>query len=103
MNTKETSVWEFVEKYYPNYSRCNEIAENDDLQVIVDAEIEEGSCAEDYFYSIADDLGMERDEHGKIRLTNLSIRQEAKYRLNESNAIIFERAIEGYLETLKKQ
>jgi len=97
------NAWEFVEKYYPNYSGCSEIAENDDLHCIVDGEIEPNSCAEDYFYSIADDLGMERDVNGEIRLTNLSIRQEAKYRLNESNAIVFERAIEGYLKSLKEQ
>lgn len=64
-----TDVWEFVETYYPNYSACDEILRNNDLQ----KQIEEGEQSE----------------------------EDLKEQLNDSNAYIYGKAIEGYIESLK--
>ena len=77
-------VWEFVEKYHPKYYSDNEIAIADELQKIVDGEVEEGSCAEDYFINTCDE--------------NMEVVKE-KY--NKVHRSIYEKAIEGYLESLK--
>ncbi len=47
MATKETRAWDFVEKYYPNYTSSMLIAYSDDLQKIIDKEEDEGSDAEE--------------------------------------------------------
>ena len=36
----ERTVWDFVERYYPDYSRSDEIAYADDLQKLIDKEID---------------------------------------------------------------
>ena len=82
--TSEINVWNFVEENYPNYYKCGEIAENDDLQKIVDGEI--NGDAEDLYNNFLTELG---DEEQVIVM--------AQNRLHESNAYIFQRAIEGFL------
>jgi len=44
-NNNPISAWDFVEKYYPNYSSSNEIAHSDDLQKLLDDEYEDGDHA----------------------------------------------------------
>ncbi len=39
-------AWEFVEKYYPNYSSCDDIARNEDLYRLIHKEQEEGDDAD---------------------------------------------------------
>lgn len=34
----ETTLWDIVTKYYPNYDRCDDIALSDDLQKLLDKE-----------------------------------------------------------------
>ena len=46
----EELTWDFVEKYYPDYHRCDSIARNSDLQVIIDGETEIGTCAAKLLY-----------------------------------------------------
>lgn len=60
--------WDFVERYFPNYSISDEILRNNDLT----KRIEEGE-------------------------------ENLQEQMNDSNAYVFEKAIEGYLETLKNQ
>ncbi len=92
-NTSNT--WEFVEKYYPKYQSCDEIAENDDLTKIIDGEI--NGQAEVIYNEIKESLneifGTEPEEFQIIEI--------AQQKLNESNAYIYEKAIEGYIESLK--
>lgn len=66
--------WDFVEKYYPNYSSCNDIAENDDLS-----------------YILASDWDDPDSEHYKT----------AKKQIIISNEAIYKKAIEGFINTLK--
>ena len=77
-------VWDFVEKHHPNYYSDNEIALADDLQKIIDGEAETGSSAEEYFVNTCDE--------------NMEV---VKERYNEVHRSIYEKAIEGYLESLK--
>ncbi len=85
MAKQEMTVWDFVERYYPNYSSAQEIADINDLSVIIDGEIEEGTHAETLFNQLGRDI-----EQAEIMLVEL-----------ERNA--YEKAIEGYLETINKK
>lgn len=76
-----SNAWLFVEKFYPNYSRCAEIARNNDLQVIVDREVTDGSSAQTLF---AEDF---KNDY-----------EQAEISLVYSNAAIYELAIKGFLK-----
>lgn len=89
------SVWDFVEKYYPNYSSCDEIMRNNDLQKIIDGEINGG--AEILHAEIENEL---LDKNG-ISPEDFEIQNEIEYKLDYSNLEIFEKSIKGYIETLK--
>ena len=39
------TIWEFVEKYYPDYSGSEDIAREGDLTKIIEGEWEAGDCA----------------------------------------------------------
>ena len=94
------TTWDFVQRYYPDYDHCEDIAENDDLVKIVDDEWEEGDCASKIYEDIAEDFkGLfpyhtpeEREEYRDM------IRVEAQRRLNKSYVNIYKRAIEGFIE-----
>lgn len=91
------SVWGFVEKFYPDYDRCDEIAYNDDLCKIVNGEyLEEGSGALQLYKEIAEicELIGQVDED----YVHEMVSKEADILLKESNAYIFEKAIEGFME-----
>jgi hypothetical protein len=92
MNTP--NIWSFVEKYYPNYSSCDEILNNDDLLKLIEGEVD--TCADSIYNSIREELvdlfGIEPNEEEILKL--------AEQRYTESLATIYEKAIEGYLETL---
>ena len=62
------TVWDFVEAYYPNYSSCDKIARNNDLQLIIDEALCENDVA--HFRDL----------------------------LIENNAFIFRKSIEGYIK-----
>lgn len=103
MNKPEKTVWDFVQQYYPNYGKSQEIAENDDLQVLIDGEEEIGSHAyrlkqeiisdysSKYPYNTYDEREAYRDD----------VSNEIEKRYNDSCKDIFEKAIEGYLEDRK--
>lgn len=101
-NTELNGAWDFVEKYYPNYSTCDEIAYNDDLQKIVDEEYEEGSEAEGILDSITDEITGTHPAFYSQEYINELIDQEVLRRLKESTCEIYERAIEGYINSLKQ-
>lgn len=54
---EEFYVWDAVEKYYPKYQSCDEIARMSDLDVIIDEEVEEDSCAERLERELLKDFG----------------------------------------------
>jgi hypothetical protein len=86
---KELSAWQFVEKFYPGYSNCDEIGHNDDLCKLMHEEQEDGDAADNL---LKDTYGgkLDRDTHAKIELD-----------YNESTMNIYERAIEGFMEEVK--
>ncbi len=47
---QEQNVWDFVEKYYPDYHRCDNIARALDLQAVIDNE------ETDFFNSIQEEM-----------------------------------------------
>lgn len=97
------TVWDFVEEYYPNYCRCNDIAENDDYCKIIDGEIFEGDD------SHAAKMWTEKIADLKIfwggGLSQEEIEEEAmrhfKCLKNESDAYIYKKSIEGYIDSLR--
>lgn len=94
----KVEIWLFVENYYPKYYSCDVIAVNDDLNKIIDGEIE--GAAKELYLEIKE---AQRIEYlGNISKKELALKtiEAVQEALNESNAYIYEKAIEGYLETL---
>lgn len=76
----ELTPWHFVEKYYPNYSTCSQIAYADDLQKIIDGEIDEGSHAEKIWSMANEDIKAIREDYDTVHKE------------------IYEKAIEAFIE-----
>lgn len=74
-----STIWKFVEQYYPNYSSCSDIMRNDDLCKIVNGEL--NGSAEIMF----------KNEFG----SDLS---EATAAFNHSSRLIYEKAIQGFID-----
>lgn len=94
------NIWEFVVKFYPNYYKCDEIAYNDDLSKIVNGEyLEEGSGALDLYNNLKEkwDTKGQTDED----YVHEMVLKETGILLKESNAYIYEKAIEGFLEFMR--
>lgn len=79
------TVWDFVERYYPEHSMDNEISYNEDLQKIADREIN-GTAEEMYNEMIEDGM------------TDYEIIDWVKNELEISNAYIFKKAIQGFID-----
>ena len=90
------TIWDFVEEYYPNYSSSDEILHNEDLLKLLEGQVDTG--ADSVYNSIREELierfGTEPDEQEIISVA------DQKYA--ESLASIYEQAIQGYRDTLKK-
>jgi len=93
------NVWGFVEQYFPNYTSSDYIAENDDLHKIINGELN-GQAEEMYNAEMEEQRiffgGTLSDS--ELEAEVLKIFQTKK---SESDAYVFGKAIEGYLETLK--
>ena len=88
------NTWEFVEKYYPNYSSCNIIAECNDLQKILDGEI--NGCAKVLYDNLAYDQAVEWSlEIDEVHFFVLDIVRSMYY---TCIAGIYEKAIEEFLK-----
>jgi len=87
------TTWDFVEKYYPNYTGSDEITENDDLHKIINSEIE--GNAEIIYNEVKDELkdlfGYEPEPYQILDLVG------NRFYVSQSN--IFKKAIEGYIES----
>ena len=77
------NAWSFVEKHYPNYHQCGEIASADDLQKLLDGEYVEG-----------DDAHKLLQERYVNDINNPNIKKD----YNELHMMIYEKAIESFLE-----
>lgn len=112
---KVKSSWEFVEHFYDGYSGCDEIADNNDLQKIVDGEV--NGCAIIDYKRIAESLGIDLklteeeeenfhdhdfDYENRIsKEDHQRIVAVAQAELDGSNSYVFERAIEGLIEDIQ--
>lgn len=82
MSNEIKTPWEFVEKYFPQYSSSNQIALANDLNLIISGEeIEEDSHA-----------------HELLQNTYNGYREHAQDNYNAVMLDIYQRAIEGYIE-----
>ena len=86
MTAEIGNVWEFVEKYYPRYSSSDEIATANDIDQILTESDQEWSEGATRIWE-----GYESD------LAAIAILQD------EVMVSIYRKAIEGYIESLKKQ
>ena len=100
MNTEK--IWDFIEKYYPNYYTSEGITDNGDLRMILDGQEEEGSHAWRIKEDIKSSVSFGRLYDPKKLKDNL-FREEVQNRYNESCKAIYEKAIEGYLESQKEK
>lgn len=83
---KIKDVWDFVEKYYPGYSTCGNISEEDDLQKIIDNDCEEGDDADNLRNAFIQIYGLDNYlDH--VRIAQTSLQRD-----------IFQEAIKGYIE-----
>lgn len=94
-----SEIWGFVEKYYPNYSSSDEIAENGDLHKLLEESYEEGDCAHDLYKELRDEL--EIHYGGDDELIESALKTQIENLYNASAVKIYEAAIEGYIESLK--
>lgn len=79
---KKDNPWSFVERFYPDYCHCDDIAHDDDLEKLVNGEYEDGDCAHELLKSeYGGDLN-----NPQIKIDRDSWRME-----------IYESAIEGFL------
>jgi predicted metal-dependent hydrolase len=99
---KVESNWDFVEKYYPNYSSCDEVAYNQDLVKILEEEVE--GCVETLNKELERSLQKRAKEKFGFFLNEADLRLEVIEKvtllLDQSFKNIYEKAIKGYIETL---
>lgn len=79
------SEWDFIEKYYPKYYSCDDIARSGDLCKIIDNEFEAGDCAESLLNS---------DYNGDVKNPQIIIDA------NELNLTIYGKAIMGFIKSI---
>jgi hypothetical protein len=91
-------VWDFIEKYYPKYYQCDNIAENDDLSKIVKGELN-GQALEMYNKELSDRLSYWRGSIPEQDVIN-EVLERFQQRLHKSNAFVLEKAVDAYIERL---
>lgn len=84
----ETTLWDIVTKYYPNYDRCDDIALSDDLQKLLDKEQTEDDYAQEILES--DYLGNIDNPHIKIDADLL-------------NKTIYKKTFKAFIEMVYKE
>jgi hypothetical protein len=93
------NVWGFVEKYYPNYSGCDLIAQNDDYQKIVDMEL--SGEAEQMYNEEYEGQDHYYGGHLDAEQIQSEVIKHFEALLHQSNAYIYSKAIENFINTLK--
>ena len=79
-------VWDFVEQYYPDYSRCQEVARMSNLDKLVGGEYEDGDGAHWLLVNEFDN-----------NLDSLELKHQQKLQ----EAYILEEAIKGFIKETK--
>lgn len=93
-------IWTFVEKFYPDYYSCPEIAYNNDLERIVEGDpLEEDSSSYEVYKDIAVGLNVSYNQSNEC--VKGIVVAEAETLLQKSNSEIYERAIQGFLDIFK--
>lgn len=91
------TTWNFVERFYPNYTSCSLIAEHDDYQKIIDGEI--NGEAEVIYNSIKSELNIYWGEDVDADDLENFVHAEVLNNLNRVSTIIYDRAIRNFIET----
>ena len=92
--------WDFVERFYPDYHNCEQIAYHDDLMKAIDGEFVPCSAAEEIYNEVesyVENKNPARWEGDEEHFKEL-IHSELDDRLKVLNAYIYERAIINYLK-----
>lgn len=84
----KTTLWDVVEKYYPNYDRCDDIALSEDLQKLLNKEQTYGSYA---------DVLLHSDYDGDV--DNPQIKIDA----DNLNKTIYEKTLTAFIEMIYKE
>lgn len=88
LGNKMEDEWDFVQEYYPNYTSSDEILENEYLFQLLTEDYQPGSGAEEYL----------NKEYGG----NIMNQQQIGIDYDVSCKHIFQKAILGYIESLKQ-
>lgn len=82
------TAWDFVEKHYPDYYSCDEIAYSDDLSKVINGEMQEGDNSMELWESTLE--------------ANNGNEQDAMKQIKESYEmimfVIYEKAIENFIK-----
>ena len=92
-----TTIWDFIEFFYPDYQRSGDIAYNDDLLCVAQGEIGDSTDKQELFNRIKEDL---KSELGYDPL-DTEVQSEAGRLFELDTAEILERAVEQFLSELK--
>lgn len=99
----EYGIWDFVQQFYPKYYSCDDIMYNNDISMVVNGEWESSESATQLREVLFHGLNAERVTNPLLsEVTEEQIHDVAKSILIQSNADIYKRAIEGFIEQLKK-
>lgn len=93
------NIQTFIETYYPNYDKCETIARINDLQVVVDTEVIEGSYAEKVKQEIEKSLLENRlcDWCGDDEQLEYEVINEAQIQLDLMLKEVYEIAIDFFM------
>ena len=83
-----TTAWDFVEKYYPNYYGCEDIAKCNDLAKLLDEDFEDGDCAAQL---------LESDYNNDLKCGHIQVDYDKLHKE------VYEKAIENFLKIQSKE
>jgi hypothetical protein len=91
---KLNRVWDFVEKYYPNYTGCSDIAYVDDLNKILNNEL--SGAAKELFETMKKEKAPWMSDEDIVEIIHQDIQSE----LDTIEHRILAKSIQGYINTL---
>lgn len=89
-------VWDFVQKFHPDYDRSDDIALSDDLGMIIDGSYENSDCAIQLYKEIEEEI-----QYTNGFLTKSAVVEIAERRQAVVNACIFQDTIENFIKIMK--
>lgn len=91
--------WQFVEEFYPDYSSCDEIAYNNNLDAILSGEITEGSSAEKIYQEEREEIRIYWGKTLPDDMLHVETIARIEQLKNASDAEIYKQAIISYLKS----